>query len=241
VAEVLELVELSGLSNHYPHQLSGGQQQRVALARALSASPSILLLDEPFSNLDAKLRERSRKWLRALQQEIGITTVFVTHDQDEALGMSDRVMVMNHGVVEQSGPPEEIYLRPVSRFVADFVGRCNFVEGVIVGTGPPGRVTVRVKGTPMVVRAHCSHEVSEGTEVVVAVRPEAIELGPAPVRSNEAFNQCRAEILSGAFLGDHYEYEMSMGGVSVMVQTTQPAAAPSLVVTLPDGAATALG
>jgi iron(III) transport system ATP-binding protein len=240
VAEMLELVELSGLSRQYPHQLSGGQQQRVALARALAASPSVLLLDEPFSNLDAKLRERSRKWLKELQQEIGITTVFVTHDQDEALGMSDRVMVMKHGVVEQSGTPEEIYLRPVSRFVADFVGRCNFIEAEIVGTGPPGSATVRVKGTPMIIRAHCSRDIPKGADVVAAVRPEAIQLGPRGVESSEAINQCRAEIRGAAFLGDHYEYEMSMCGVSVMVQTTVSAAAATLLVTIPNGAATVL-
>jgi len=237
VAEMLALVELSDLGEQYPHQLSGGQQQRVALARALSASPSILLLDEPFSNLDAKLRERSRKWLRELQQEIGITTVFVTHDQHEALGMSDRVLVMDDGVVQQSGTPEEIYLRPGSRFVADFVGRCNFVGATVVSSGPRGTALVRVKGTPLIIRAHCGQAPSDSADVVVAVRPEAIGLCPASAAS-EASNQCPAEIVSGAFLGDHYEYEMSLGGVSVTVQTTVSAAGPSLFVTIPDGAAT---
>jgi iron(III) transport system ATP-binding protein len=238
VAEMLALVELSGLGTQYPHQLSGGQQQRVALARALSASPSVLLLDEPFSNLDAKLRERSRKWLRELQQEIGITTVFVTHDQHEALGMSDRVLVMDNGVVQQSGTPEEIYLRPVSRFVADFVGRCNFVEAHVLGPGRAGGAMVRVKGTSLIVRAHCGQGVAVGADVMVAVRPEAIQLCSAGAPSGEAANQCRAEILSAAFLGDHYEYELSLGGVMVTVQTTVSAAPSSLMVTIPDGAAT---
>src|SRR5947207_2086276 len=112
VLEVLELVEMSPYVDRYPHQLSGGQQQRVALARALVYSPSVLLLDEPFSNLDAKLRERARVWVKELQHRLGLTTIFVTHDQDEALSMSDRVLVMRDGVVQQLGTPEEIYRRP---------------------------------------------------------------------------------------------------------------------------------
>src|ERR671930_662292 len=133
VLEVLELVEMAQYVDRYPHQLSGGQQQRVALARALVYSPSVLLLDEPFSNLDAKLRERARAWVKELQHSLGLTTLFVTHDQDEALSMSDRVLVMNQGVVQQIGTPEEVYRRPANRFVADFVGRVNLISGDVVG------------------------------------------------------------------------------------------------------------
>src|SRR5213592_4801108 len=131
VLEVLELVEMGQYADRYPHQLSGGQQQRVALARALVYSPSVLLLDEPFSNLDAKLRERARTWVKELQRNLGLTTIFVTHDQDEALSMSDRIVVMNRGVVQQIGTPEEVYRRPANRFVAEFVGRVNLVAGVV--------------------------------------------------------------------------------------------------------------
>src|SRR5258705_4487795 len=134
VLEMLELVEMTEHSGRYPHQLSGGQQQRVAIARALSGSPSVLLLDEPFSNLDAKLRDRARGWLKALQQQLGFTAVFVTHDQDEALSMSDRILVLDEGKVLQSGTPEEIYRRPANRFVADFVGHCNFLTGTVRGS-----------------------------------------------------------------------------------------------------------
>src|ERR1700716_1295651 len=121
VTEVLDLVEMGPYATRYPYQLSGGQQQRVALARALAHSPNVLLLDEPFSNLDAKLRERARGWLKDLQHSLGLTTVFVTHDQDEALSMSDRILVMIEGRILQNGTPQEIYHRPAHRFVAGFV------------------------------------------------------------------------------------------------------------------------
>src|SRR3954447_389244 len=133
VREVLELVDMAPYEKRYPHQLSGGQQQRVALARALVYSPSVLLLDEPFSNLDAKLRERARTWVKDLQHRLGLTTIFVTHDQDEALSMSDRVVVMDGGVVQQIGSPEDVYRRPANRFVAEFVGRVNLINGTVAG------------------------------------------------------------------------------------------------------------
>src|SRR3954466_14006622 len=131
VLEVLELVEMAHLADRYPHQLSAGQQQRGALARALVYSPTFLLLAGPFSNLDAKLRERARAWVKELQTRLGLTTVFVTHDQDEALSMSDRVAVMSNGEVQQIGVPEEIYTRPANRFVAEFVGRVNLLSGTV--------------------------------------------------------------------------------------------------------------
>jgi iron(III) transport system ATP-binding protein len=210
----------------------------VALARALAASPSVLLLDEPFSNLDAKLRERSRKWLRALQQEIGITTIFVTHDQDEALGMSDRVMVMDHGLIQQSGTPEDIYRRPASRAVADFVGRCNLLEGRVLGTSRSGGIMVGITGTPLVVEAQAPGETAGPGDVMLALRPEAIELSEGEARQP---NQCQAEVRSGAFLGDHYEYELSLGGVDVVdvvVQTAQAVTGTTTLLTVPDLAST---
>jgi iron(III) transport system ATP-binding protein len=231
VGEMLELVELPGFGSKYPHQLSGGQQQRVALARALACSPSVLLLDEPFSNLDAKLRERSRKWLRALQQEIGITTIFVTHDQDEALGMSDRVMVMNRGVIQQSGTPEDIYRRPANRTVAEFVGRCNVLNGRIIGPTLGGSVLVEILSTSLVVRAQCAFETADSDDVAIAIRPEVIQIASAdPCRAN----QCLADVHSRAFLGDHYEYELLLGGVSALVQHAQPLSGSTTTVTVPD-------
>src|ERR1700716_1608867 len=135
VAEVLDLVEMGAYATRYPYQLSGGQQQRVALARALAHNPAILLLDEPFSNLDAKLRERARIWFRALQRRLSVTTIFVTHDQDEALSMSDRILVMERGRIAQQGSPEEVYRKPTTPFVADFVGQCNLIDGVVESIG----------------------------------------------------------------------------------------------------------
>ena len=131
MARVLELVELTGLENRAPNQLSGGQQQRVALARALVMEPKVLLMDEPLSNLDAKLREQMRTEIRRIQQRLGITSVYVTHDQVEAMTLSDQIVVMNQGKIEQVGTPDEIYRRPRTRFVADFIGRANFVEATV--------------------------------------------------------------------------------------------------------------
>ncbi|MGC8782527.1 MAG: ABC transporter ATP-binding protein, partial [Anaerolineae bacterium] len=133
VAQVLELVELTGLENRAPNQLSGGQQQRVALARALVMEPKVLLMDEPLSNLDAKLREQMRTEIRRIQRRLGITSVYVTHDQTEAMTLSDRIVVMNQGRIEQIGRPTEVYRRPRTRFVADFIGRANFIEATVRG------------------------------------------------------------------------------------------------------------
>jgi iron(III) transport system ATP-binding protein len=235
VADMLELVELDELGRQYPHQLSGGQQQRVALARALASSPSVLLLDEPFSNLDAKLRERSRKWLKSLQREVGITTVFVTHDQDEALSMSDRIMVMDHGVIQQSGTPEDIYLRPANRVVADFVGRCNLLECDLIGPATSGSAMVRITGTSLVVKAQCPLADAQSGEVVLALRPEMIQVSRG--RASRP-NQCQAEVRSSAFLGDHYEYEVSIEAITAVVQTDHAVAELTSLVTIPDLVAT---
>ena len=139
IHEALDKVGLAHLGDRYPHQLSGGQQQRVALARALVYSPSLLLLDEPLSNLDAKLREQARAWLKRLQEDLGITTVYVTHDQDEALALSDRIAVMSEGDMLQIGTPHEIYEEPATAAVAAFVGRCNFLRGEVAGRSGRGR------------------------------------------------------------------------------------------------------
>jgi iron(III) transport system ATP-binding protein len=243
VGEVLELVELTEQTRRYPHELSGGQQQRVALARALVYSPAVLLLDEPFSNLDAKLRERTRAWLRALQRSLGLTTIFVTHDQQEALGMSDRVLVMDHGLAQQTGTPEDIYRRPANRFVADFVGHCNFLTATVSTVGRVGAataLTARVDGTTLDLCVQTPRRLTAGTAITIAVRPEAIELGPAKPATTSEPNRCDAELRSLAFLGDHYEYQLGVGSLELLVQTTTPVAGGRLAVHIPPSACAVL-
>jgi iron(III) transport system ATP-binding protein len=170
-ARVLELLELVGLPDQgrkYPAQISGGQQQRVALARALAPKPGLILLDEPLSALDAKVRIRLRQELKQLQQQLGVTMVMVTHDQEEALSIADRIVVMNMGIVEQVGTPAEIYNRPASQFVADFIGAMNFFAGTAVG---PNQVRV---GTLQLTCQPNGHD--QGEAVVVAIRPEDIRV-----------------------------------------------------------------
>jgi iron(III) transport system ATP-binding protein len=217
VGKTLELVEMSDYVDRYPHQLSGGQQQRVALARALVYSPAVLLLDEPFSNLDAKLRERARTWVKELQHNLGLTTIFVTHDQDEALSMSDRIAVMDKGVVQQIGTPEDIYRSPANRFVAQFVGRVNLLSGTVSSVNAQ-TIDVAVDGAGVVLRAHAGAPVTASDSVTVAVRPEAITLGPEGSDLNGT-NTFAAHVVDVAFLGDHYEYELEAGRVALSVQS----------------------
>jgi iron(III) transport system ATP-binding protein len=169
VGELLELVGLPEQSAKYPAQLSGGQQQRVALARALASSPSLLLLDEPLSALDARVRVRLRDEIKTLQRRLGITTIMVTHDQEEALAMADHIVVMNHGRVEQVGTPAEIYARPVSAFVAHFVGAMNMLEGVIAR---PGRVQVG----PLSLLCSGLGQRAEGQRIRLGLRPEEVRI-----------------------------------------------------------------
>jgi iron(III) transport system ATP-binding protein len=218
VREVLELVEMLPYEQRYPHQLSGGQQQRVALARALVYSPSVLLLDEPFSNLDAKLRERARAWVKELQGTLGLTTIFVTHDQDEALSMSDRVAVMSAGEVQQIGTPEEIYRHPANRFVAEFVGRVNLIEGLVSG-GDGGGVVVDVTDSPYRLTVHDGAGASGN--VTVAVRPEAVTVLRLDDQSVNGTNTWEADVATVAFLGDHYEYEINAGSLALTVQSSR--------------------
>jgi iron(III) transport system ATP-binding protein len=213
VREVLELVEMAAYEQRYPHQLSGGQQQRVALARALVYSPSVLLLDEPFSNLDAKLRERARAWVKELQHRLGLTTIFVTHDQDEALSMSDRVAVMSAGKVQQIASPEEVYRRPANRFVAEFVGRVNLIEGVISAG------LVAVKGSPHSL-AVAGADGASG-DVTVAFRPEAVSVMQPDDTTVNGTNTWEANVATVAFLGDHYEYDVNVGALALTVQSSR--------------------
>jgi len=178
VLEALEMIQLPGMENRRPDQLSGGQQQRVALARALVNRPEVLLLDEPLGALDLKLRKAMQLELKALQQRVGITFIYVTHDQEEALTMSDRIAVMNNGRVLQVSTPEEIYDRPAERFVADFIGETNFLEGQIKGR-QAGEAVVVVDGV-LAVHVPVEKGVGMGEDVTVAIRPERISLHTEP-------------------------------------------------------------
>lgn len=174
VMEALEMVQLPRLADRRPRQLSGGQQQRIALARALVNRPQVLLLDEPLSALDLKLRKAMRLELKDLQQQVGITFIFVTHDQEEAITMSDRIAVMNDGRIEQVGEPLEIYEHPYNRFVADFIGETNFIPGEVVQNGTD-ETTVGL-GDGVQIRARAATDIDPGREVTVAIRPEKISL-----------------------------------------------------------------
>jgi iron(III) transport system ATP-binding protein len=220
VHEVLHLVEMRQYADRYPHQLSGGQQQRVALARALVYSPSVLLLDEPFSNLDAKLRERARVWVKDLQQTLGLTTVFVTHDQDEALSMSDRVAVMSAGEVQQIGTPEEIYRKPANRFVAEFVGRVNLLSGTVSGW-EAGRLALELDGSGRQLWVDVETAPAPNAHLTLAIRPEALVLEPAASSSPNGSNTLEARVQSVAFLGDHYQYELEAGPHALTAQSAR--------------------
>ncbi|TAL05257.1 MAG: ABC transporter ATP-binding protein [Chloroflexota bacterium] len=179
VTELLELIHLPDKANQFPYQLSGGQQQRVALARALAFEPEVLLLDEPLSALDAKIRVSLRQEIRAIQRQLGITTVYVTHDQEEALSLSDRVVVMSRGRVEQIGTPFEIYNFPATRFVASFVGQLNALPATVVDAGS-GRLTVGGQE----IRVSARIDAPAGSAMSLALRPEMVSLGEGPEGSN---------------------------------------------------------
>jgi putative spermidine/putrescine transport system ATP-binding protein len=172
VKDALELVGLPGIEKRYPAQLSGGQQQRVALARALVLEPRILLLDEPLSNLDAQLRVRMREEITGIQRRVGITTVFVTHDQEEALSISDRIAVMNEGLLQQIATPSELYARPATRFVATFIGTMNLLDGRVEGGD-------RAVAAPFTLPLPDGHGLSDGAAVIAGIRPEDLALAPA--------------------------------------------------------------
>ena len=192
--ELLELVGMAGMDGRYPHQLSGGQQQRVALARALAVRPKVLLLDEPLSALDAKVRLQLRDEIRRIQQEFGITTLFVTHDQEEALSMADRVAVMRAGRLEQCAAPAELYDRPATAFVAQFVGTMNHLSGQVVEAGK-----VRVADRELPVDGDCP---AAGTEVKVLLRPENLDLEPITGAAPSAdLSPGEGQVLLATFLG----------------------------------------
>ncbi len=209
VAEALALVRLPGAADRRPGQLSGGMQQRVALARALVIRPRVLLLDEPLAALDRKLREEMRTELRDIQARVGITTVFVTHDQHEALGLSDRIAVMNAGRLEQLGPPRDIYERPATRFVADFIGASSVVEGVLVEAG-----TVELAaGVRLPVRLARPREI--GARLQLLIRPEHVEV------PSEHGGAVAAKVNSVMYLGDHCEVRLELPGGTRILATVR--------------------
>jgi iron(III) transport system ATP-binding protein len=197
-AEGLRLVGLAGYEKRLPSELSGGQQQRVAVARALVLEPEVLLFDEPLSNLDAKLRRRMRDDIRDLQRSLGLTSVYVTHDQEEALAVSDRIIVMNRAVIAQEGTPEDLYRRPADRFVADFIGGANLVDGV-VSLIEDGRARVTLGGLVLDVPT----EGAPSGEVTVAIRPQAIRLGTDPGPDG-----LPVTVRKATYLGSHMEYAL---------------------------------
>jgi putative spermidine/putrescine transport system ATP-binding protein len=211
VAEALALVRLPGAGPRRPAQLSGGMQQRVALARALVIRPRVLLLDEPLAALDRKLREEMRGELREIQRRVGITTVFVTHDQHEALGLSDRIAVMNAGRVEQLGAPRAIYERPATRFVADFIGASSVIEGTVVDAG-----TVELAGNVRLA-VRLARPRPAGTRVHLLIRPEHVEVPGA------AGHGVPARVSSVMYLGDHTEIRLEIDGGTRVLATVRGA------------------
>lgn len=219
VTEMLALIKLPDLAKRYPYQLSGGQQQRVALARALAVKPQVLLLDEPLSALDAKIRVSLREEIRALQQELGITTIFVTHDQEEALSMSDRVVVMNDGRAEQIGTPHMIYNHPKTRFVASFVGTLNMLEAQVED---PANGIISLAGHRVRVASGLDR-LPPSASCMVALRPEALAINPA----EPAANALPCTIVDVQFLGAIVRIKARCGDHILSVDTFNQTGAPA--------------
>ena len=217
VAEVLESMSLAHLANRAPNQLSGGQQQRVALARAMVVRPKVLLFDEPLSNLDAKLRAQMRIEIRGIQRRLGITSIFVTHDQDEAMSLSDRIVVMRNAVVEQVGTPDEVYRRPSSVFVADFIGRSNFLKVESAKKSGSGMASVVVNGKELEVAAQAKALASN--QPTLLVRPESIS-----VSASKSAKPGKGEgvVSNVVFYGNHVEYTLDTDQGVILAVVSDP-------------------
>jgi iron(III) transport system ATP-binding protein len=209
VGEVLDLVGLSGYGGQMPHQLSGGEQQRVALARAIVVRPRVLLFDEPLSNLDARLRIQMRGEIQRLQKRLGITAVYVTHDQEEAMAISDRIAVMHQGVIVQEGSAETLYHRPASEFVAQFIGRTNLLRGHVTAARDGTQVEVEVEGHRFRV-THAGARPAVGASVTLVLRPESIVMSAGG-------SGLQGTVVSRIFLGEKVEYHVRVGGETLHV------------------------
>lgn len=219
ISQTFNIMNLDAYQDRMPSQLSGGQQQRVALARALVMEPSVLLFDEPLSNLDAKLRLTMRDEIRRIQKAIGITAIYVTHDQSEAMSMSDKVVVMNKGRIEQIGTPTEIYQRPATRFVADFIGVANFLEAQVSDTDGPD---VQLNVGEAVVRMPFNNALKTGHQITLVARPEAIGLTkPTGAKTD---NLLPGLVQRSAFMGQVQDYWVDIGDNEIQVTVSNPQA-----------------
>ena len=225
VLAMLELVGLKDLDQRMPNQLSGGQQQRVALARALVMEPGVLLFDEPLSNLDAKLRVYMRKEIRKIQQRVNITSVYVTHDQSEAMSLSDKIIIMNGGHIEQVGSPTEIYQHPISHFVADFIGNANFIQAEVISiddkiVSQSKRQVIKTAKVKMLDKEFnvkfVDGELNPGDSCEVVLRPEAVELADS--------GDIEATVLSSTYMGQMQEYVLNVDGQELNTETYNPSA-----------------
>ncbi len=220
--DALELVRLPGVGKRKPHQLSGGQQQRVALARALVKQPAVLLLDEPLGALDLKLRKNMQVELKALQRDVGITFIYVTHDQEEAITMADRIAVMNNGEMLQVGTPKEIYERPDSHFVADFIGETNFIDGMLLEREPGGYGLVRLMND-QVIRVQLAASLTEGDgAVLVTIRPERIAILPPDGKPAPPMTTTMtATLVDSQYIGTDTRYTLRIGETVELVARLQ--------------------
>ncbi|MDP9741075.1 UNVERIFIED_ORG: putative spermidine/putrescine transport system ATP-binding protein [Bacillus sp. B2I3] len=223
ISKALELVKMSGLENRYPRELSGGQRQRVAISRALVVEPELLLLDEPLSNLDAKLRHELRAEIKRLQKEIGVTTIFVTHDQEEALSMSDRVVVMNAGKIEQISTPTEIYNHPKTEFVFQFIGKSNCFEGNVSAIDKR-KVAVKIGSDITYVDTNNvmgnESDLKTGDEVKLYIRPEKLQIVSLDEKPSSPLDFHRAKISQMNYLGTSWEINVLLQGKSIQVLTS---------------------
>ena len=212
VRRALELVGMEGLADRPAPQLSGGQQQRVALARALAVEPQVLLMDEPLSNLDARLREQVRSDIRALVDEIGLTVAYVTHDQDEAMDIADRIAVVHNGSILQVGPPEDLYRNPTNPLVAQFFGEMNWVRGQVVDADT-------VETSMGVLKVGCHGDAAPGTSITLGIRPEAIDLSQSDLEAGDNQTTVPVRVTSQTFLGDRRIYVVGSGRETLRVNT----------------------
>jgi spermidine/putrescine ABC transporter ATP-binding subunit len=222
VREVLDLVSLPGVADRMPNQLSGGQRQRVALARSLVIRPSVLLLDEPLGALDAQIRRYMQIELRGLQQRLGLTFLYVTHDQEEAMVISDRIAILRDGRLEQIGPPDEVYERPASRFVASFLGECNLLPGVVHDARPSG-LTVRsaALGDLRATAPHLAAQLRPGAEAWIGIRPERVHLGDPP---HPAANAVSGRVTQTVYSGTVTRYTIRVGDAELLATALGPKA-----------------